>query len=181
MCTKIIQVPVIVGQGNKQTLVVSKLRVSPPSPPVFRIINVDTEVVITNMKVIPNKVIINGYIDKNINYKTLEHFHHGAVNGPLYHYTTQIPFSTFIDIIPQLGEEVREGDNAEVLEAFVEGEKDELLCPVPHKPAESSDTTGCCSKPIPPVYSKILEKDVVKIIVKVTRTEHLEINTHCEG
>ncbi|MBF8984665.1 DUF3794 domain-containing protein [Lutibacter sp. B2] len=73
MAIKLIQVPVIIGQGSKQTLVVSKLRISPPSPPVFRINNIDTEVIITNMKVIPGKVIINGYIDKNINYKTLEH------------------------------------------------------------------------------------------------------------
>ncbi|MBF8983165.1 DUF3794 domain-containing protein [Lutibacter sp. B2] len=178
MHKKLIQVPVIIGKGSKQTLVVTELQISPPSPPVFRVKDIDEKVVITNKKVIPGKVIINGFIDKNINYKTLEHFHDGAVNGPLYHYTAQIPFSTFIDVIPNKGEEITEGDNCEILEAFVEGEKTELLCPVsPAEHGESCDPKPPCP---PPVYRKLLEKSVVKIVVKITRIEHIEINAGCQ-
>ena len=87
---KILQVPVRIASGEKQELVVVTSTVSPPSPPIFRIVDVDTHVVITHMKLIPiekcerdkcdftykekekeesgwhlGKVIINGFVDKN--------------------------------------------------------------------------------------------------------------------
>ncbi len=201
MAIKTIQVPVIVGTGSKQTLVVSKLWISPPCPPVFRIKDIDKEVIITNCKVIPGKVIINGYIDKNINYKTIKRYYKGAVCGPLFHFTKKIPFSTFIDITAEPGEEVREGDKCEIIEAFVEGEKDELLCPVRggYGCSENNDESEIDSEIYededieeieendvesssyrwPKAYRLILEKDVVKIVAKVTRIEHCDINCGC--
>ncbi len=160
MHVPVIQVPVVVGDGSKQILVVSKFTICPPSPPVFRIKDIDKEVVITNKKVIFNKVILNGYIDKNINYKTIEHIHTDegvtSYNGPLYHSTTQVPFSAFIDV-----EGALEGDDCEIERAYVEGEKDELYEPNAQQPE---------------AYNKLLEKDVVKIVLKVTRTERITVN-----
>lgn len=203
MAIKTIQVPVIVGTGSKQTLVVSKLWISPPCPPVFRIKDIEKEVKVTNCKVIPGKVIINGFIDKNINYKTIRRYHRGAVCGPLFHFTKRIPFSTFIDIIAEPGEEVREGDKCEIIEAFVEGEKDELLWPVrrgygcSEEDNDESETNQEMyneeeeiedevaendlesSSYWPKCYRLILEKDVVKIVAKVTRIEHCDINCGC--
>ena len=169
MCnTKKIQVPVIIGTGNKQTLVVETLTVAPPAPPIFRIIDIDKKVIITDKKVIPGtefmagKVIINGYIDKNIIYKTLPTPAGYPATGPIQHYTTLIPFSTFVEIddtvIPQ--DKVLEGDECEILEAFVEGERNELLDPL------GTD---------PETYATLLEKDLVRIVVKIVRVEHLDV------
>jgi hypothetical protein len=49
---KILQVPVIKGFGEKQELVVSQITIAPPNPPIFRIINIDKEVTITNFKLV---------------------------------------------------------------------------------------------------------------------------------
>jgi len=173
--THIIQVPVVIGKGEVQVLVVKELTISPPGPPIWRIKDIDKEVVITNLVVIPvdcgrkGKIIFNGFIIKNINYKTVEDVCHNAVSGPLFHFTTKIPFEGFIEITPEHGEKIKEGDRAEVLEAFVEGEKDELLCP------EKIE----CEK----VFNKILEKMLVFIKAKIVRIKEIkvqEVEKDCE-
>ncbi len=158
MPKKEIQVPVIITKGEKQLLVVKEINITPLSPPIWRIKDIDKEVIIYNIKVGVDKVILNGYIDKNINYKVKKHCDKDSVDGPLYHHTTRIPFATFIDVPG-----AKECDNCEILYACVEVEKDELIDPIP-----DTDT-----------YNKVLEKMVVKIVVKITRTEHLWINVDC--
>ncbi|WP_427339753.1 DUF3794 domain-containing protein [Caloranaerobacter sp. DY30410] len=169
MPNKIIQVPVVIGEGYKQFLLVTILTIHPPSPPVFRIKDIEKEVIITNCKVIKDKVIINGIVDKNINYKTVEHVHEDegrpVVNGPIFHYTTQIPFSTFIEVPGAM-----EGDNCEIEAAVVEGEKDELIDP--NVPTNNND---------PVTYNKLKEKLVIRIDVKVTRTEKINIDPCCNS
>lgn len=178
MSSKIIQVPVVIGEGSKQFLLVTILTINPPSPPVFRIKDIEKEVKITNCKVIKDKVIINGYVDKNINYKVAKHVHKDegrpVVNGPIFHYTTQIPFSTFIEVPGAM-----EGDNCEIEAAVVEGEKDELIDPNvhPHVPTNNNDTEKKHSCPV--TYNKLKEKLVVRIDVKVTRTEKINIDPCC--
>ncbi|QIB26751.1 DUF3794 domain-containing protein [Caloranaerobacter azorensis] len=161
----IIQVPVVIGEGSKQFLLVTVLTIAPPSPPIYRINNIEKKVIITNCKVIKDKVIINGLVDKNINYKTVEHVHEDenrpVVNGPLYHYTTQIPFSTFVEVPGAM-----EGDNCEIESAIVEGEKDELM-----------DPNICSNNNDPVTYNKLKEKLVVRIDVKVTRTEKINVES----
>jgi hypothetical protein len=171
---KNIQVPVILGFGEKQELVVNLATVSPPSPPVFRIKDIDKFVEIFDWKVVPIqhkkeeiwkvKVIIDGFIDKNINYKTIEDWDDKAVNGPLFHFTTKVFFNTFIEV--KLDEPANEYDvfNVEFLEKFVEGEKDELLCPNP----KQDDAPEWAV-----TYNQILEKMIVKIRLKVTKTEEI--------
>lgn len=158
MSKKEIQVPVVITKGEKQLLVVKEINITPLSPPIWRIKDIDKEVIIYNIKVGKDKVILNGYIDKNINYKVKKHCDKDSVDGPLYHHTTKIPFSTFIEVPGAM-----ECDNCEVLKAFVEVEKDELIDPIP-----DTDT-----------YNKVLEKMVVKVVVKITRTEHLWIDVDC--
>lgn len=126
MSIKTLQVPVIVGNGEKQILVVSEHFFKPPCPPIFRIKDIEKKVKIKQCKVIDSKVIVSGFIDKNINYKVFKHFCKKSVCGPLFHFTTKVPFCTCIDIIPCEGEEVRPGDRCEILEAFVEGQKNDL-------------------------------------------------------
>ncbi len=174
---KLIQVPKIIGFGEKQEFVVQELTISPPSPAVFRVKDIDKIVVITDFKLVPlsmdnygpkicdkffGKVIINGYVDKNINYKTITDFTANDVNGPLYQFTTRVEFATFVEVTAT--EPLRETDNDEILSAFVEGEKEEYLNPNP-VPA------GAPSWAV--TYNSILEKMIICIKLKVTRSDHI--------
>ncbi|HHV30877.1 MAG TPA: DUF3794 domain-containing protein [Clostridiales bacterium] len=180
---KTIQVPVILGKGEKQHLVVKESMISPPSPPIFRIKDVDKYVVITQAKLVPsvnyddcyddkdydqkwwlNKVIINGYVDKNVNYKTITDFTCEDVNGPVYHFTTRAYFSTFVEI--KTKEKVKDCDKVEILSAVVEGEKEDLLDPNP--PCKGAPDWAV-------TYNKLLEKILVKISAKIIRIEEVKV------
>jgi len=177
---KIIQVPVIKGKGEKQHLVVKEFTISPPSPPIFRILDVDKKVVITDTKLVPSvkydspeesedpcwwsKVIINGFIDKNVNYKTITDYTGEDVNGPLFHFTTRVYFATFLEIKSK--EEIYDTDKVEILSAVVEGEKEELLDPNP---------VPKCAPDWAVTYRKLLEKILVRICAKVIRIEDVKI------
>ncbi len=163
---KILQVPVIVGEGCGQFFVEKEIRISPPSPPVYMVKEIKKWVDVYDTKVIPGKVIFNAWIWKDINYKTVEDVHDDTVNGPVFHATTKIPVAGFVEIKPKDGECIKEGDKAEVLEAFVEGEKDHWggeICIKGEK-----------------VFTKVLEKIVVKIAVKVVRFQHIAIDVEKE-
>ena len=167
-----LQVPVIKGFGEKQELVVKELTVSPPNPPIFRIINIDKEVVITNYKLITAcdtedaqgfwraQVIIDGFIDKNIVYKTISDFTDDAVGGPVFQFTTRIDFATFVEV--KAREPIFKTDKVEILSAFVEGENEELLDPNPVPLG-----APCFAV----TYNSLLEKMIVKIRLKVIRIE----------
>lgn len=161
MKKKVLQVPVIVGKGSEQFFVEKDVTIAPPSPPIFKIEEIDKKVVITDTDVIPGKVIFNAYIWKNVIYKTVEDVCDGIVNGPLFHATFKIPFSGFVEIDPIGCEKISECDTAEVLEAYVEGEKDLL---------HDEDTVKGVK-----VFNKLLEKDVVKLTFKVIRNEHVPV------
>lgn len=187
---KILQVPVKIAWGEKQELVVVTSTVSPPSPPIFRIVDVDKHVVITHMKLIPvekhddkcdfhhkekgkddsywhfGKVIINGFVDKNVIYKTISDFTSTDVNGPLFQFTTRAEFSTFIEVKSK--EPLCKTDEPEVLRAFVEGEEEILLDPNP----VPEDAPAWAI-----TYNSLLEKILVKIEVKIKRIEDVEVQT----
>lgn len=178
---KLIQTPVVVGWGEKQELVVAELTIAPPSPALFRIIDVDKEVVITDTKLVPicnrkgehsAKVIVDGYIDKNINYKTITDFTATDINGPVFHFTTRIPFSTFVEV--KTTEEIkdsykdcyRENYLVEILDAIVEGEVDEFLDPNPV--ADGAPAWAI-------TYNRLLEKMLVRVELKITKSDHIYV------
>ena len=162
MKRKIIQVPVVIGKGEGQFFVENEVQISPPCPPIYKIEKIDRWVDVYSYSVIPGKVIFNAYLWKNVLYKTVEDVcDQGVVNGPVYHATFKTPFGGFVEIDPIGCEKITEKDVAELLEAYVEGEKTYLLC---------EDTLKCQK-----VYKKLLEKDVVKLVFKVTRTEHTPV------
>ncbi len=161
MKKKVLQVKVIVGKGSDQFFVENDVTISPPSPPIFKIEEIDKKVIITDVDVIPGKVIFNAILWKNVIYKTVEDVCDGIVNGPLFHATFKVPFGGFVEMEPVGCEKVKECDTAELLEAFVEGEKDIL----------HGET---CVKGVT-VFTKLLEKDVIKVAFKVVRTEHIPV------
>lgn len=187
---KVLQVPVVKGWGEKQELVVKVSKIAPPSPPVFRIIDVDKKVVITNTKLIAlgkdkdyddfdnndgaggfgpstwtwGKVIIDGYVDKNVIYKTITDTTEHDVNGPVFQFTTRANFATFVEVKSE--EPLKKDDKVEILKAVVEGEKEELIDPNPVAPGAPDWAV---------TYNKLLEKMIVKIKLKVTRTEHVPV------
>lgn len=171
---KILQVPVIKGFGEKEELVISQITVAPLNPPIFRIVDIDKQVTITNFKLVSvsepedchsswkAKVIIDGYIDKNILYKTITSFTEDAVSGPVYQYTTRINFATFVEVKSK--DPIFKTDAVEILSAFVEGENEELLDP---------NDVAIGAPPFAVTYNTLLEKMIVKIALKITRHEHV--------
>ncbi len=206
---KTLQVPVIIGWGEKQKLVVKEITVSKacgdkprtdiglgsspvpghgPEPclpaAIFRIVDVDKEVVITKTKLVPriesdiptcspvkeywSKIIINGYVDKNIIYKTITCHTKDDVMGGLNQITTRVYFSTFIEVKSK--EPVKETDRAEIVSAIVEGEDEELLDPNP---------VDKCAPEWAVTYNKLLEKMLIRITAKVVRIEHVTVKPEC--
>ena len=167
---KVLQVPVIKAFGEKQELVVKQLTVSPPNPAIFRIIQVDKVVTITNFKLAHvdgyrASVIIDGFIDKNILYKTIQDYTCDSVGGPVFQFTTRVDFATFVDVKSK--EEILSTDQVEILSAVVEGSSEELLDPncVPEGSPSFAVT-----------YNSILEKMIVKIKLKIVRIEHVTVD-----
>ena len=172
--SKMLQVPVVKGFGEKQELVISQITVAPANPAVFRIVKIDKEVRITNFKLVSTcepeegkshwraKVIIDGFVDKNIIYKTITDYTEDSVAGPVFQFTTRVDFATFVEV--KAREPIFNTDNVEILSAFVEGEKEELLDPNP-----VPEDAPCFAV----TYNSILEKMIIKIKLKITRIEHI--------
>ena len=70
MKKKIIQVPVIVGKGSEQFFVEKDVKISPPSPAIFKIENIERRCILPTLRN-SGKVIFNAYIWKNVTYRLL--------------------------------------------------------------------------------------------------------------
>ncbi len=160
---KTLQVPVIVGEGEAQFFIEKDTRISPPSPPVFKIKEIKKWVEIVSAKVIKGKVIFNALLWKTVVYTTVEHVHDGTVNGPVFHSTFKTPFGGFVELCPFPGEKVKEDAEPELLEAEIEGSKDIL-----HDEECIEGIT---------VFSKLLEKTVVRLKFKAVKIEHVTVAT----
>ena len=151
----LIKVPVVVGIGHSQVLIVTKI---PLQPPAFEIKDIDKEVIIDSCNVVNNKVIINATLRKNINFKTFEHKDifdgNERVCGDVRHCTVRIPFAAFIEVPG-----AQEGQDCQIESAEVEGEVDELI-----------DETKDCT------FETLLEKTIVKIVAKVTFTDQIWVD-----
>lgn len=161
----LIQVAVIKGKGEKQIFIHKTIKL-PENKEAFMVHSVDFKVKIDekDLKVIPGKpgkVIINGKLIKNVVYKGVTKKEDGVVFGPLLHATAEYEIADFIDL-EKGGHEIKETDKAEILKAFVEGFNEEL---------EKPEKKDCVT-----VYEKLEEKIVVKVELKVTRMEHLEVS-----
>jgi hypothetical protein len=166
---KIIQVPVIKGFGEKEELVVKQITIAPPNPAVFRIVTVDKVVTITDTKLVISDcdraiVIVDGFIDKNIIYKTITDNTCDSVGGPVFQFTTRVDFATFVEV--KAISPILCTDLVEILSAVVEGETEVLLDPNPVP-------VGTPSFAI--TYNSILEKMIVKVELKVVRSEHITV------
>lgn len=161
---KTLQVPVIVGEGEAQFFIEKDTTIAPPSPPVLTIKDIKRRVEIVSAKVIKNKVLFNAVLWKTVVYTTVEHVHDGTINGPVFHSSFKVPFGGFVELRPYPGEKVREGAEAELLEAEVEGSKEIL-----HDEK--------CIEGIK-VFNKLLEKTIVRLKFKAVTIQHVEVDEH---
>lgn len=161
---KLIQVPVVVGIGEDQFFVEKEIRISPPCPPVYMVKEIKKWVDVYDVKVICGKILFNAFLWKDINYKTVDKVCpcDPSVCGPVFHYTTKIGFGGFVEVCG----DAKPGDKAELLEAKIEGERD--------------DWKGECFKQGVKVYTKLIEKTVIKLKFKVVREKELLIDTYPE-
>ena len=202
--TKIIQTKVVLGKGAEEFFKEADFEF-PMGKELFKIEKINKVVKVTDVKVVGgNKVIFNAVIIKNIAYKTAKCVDTDykddtvTVTGDIVHITKKIPFAGCIDIKPEYGCKLNEDSFAEVLEAEVIGEVEELLCPMPvkkHPPYPVMDGLvmegkeeeklggGDCYKPRYEkceeepvlVYKRLHEKMCIKIKVKVVAWEHFPV------
>lgn len=165
---KCVKVPEVIGRNHCNLLLEQDIPF-PPTHPAFEIKDVTKDVKDLILQVCRDKVLINGKLHKNINYKTLEtcckHPCHceeiDIAYGDLRHAHVVIPFNAYIEVPG-----ARPGDNVEIEFAGVEDdcELDILMDPCFVKGCEM------------PVYKKVREKVLVKIDLKVLRPVQVTID-----
>ena len=161
---KLIQVPVVKGKGSEQFFVEKEISVPCACPPIYSIKDIKKSVDVFDVKVIKGKVIFNAFLRKDIVYTTVDKKFCDSVCGPVFHFTAKIPFGGFVEIKPIYGEMLMgECEIAKLLEAKIEGSR-ELL-------------TGEIEKDGVKVFTKLIEKDIVKLKFKVERIEEIKVET----
>lgn len=153
-----VEVPVLVGSGQARSLVCTTI---PLPSPALEVKDIRKKVIIDSCTVIPDRVIIDGRLRKDLNFKTLTAGTvpprpgvftacSGIVNtasGAVLHTTVDVAFNLFITIPG-----ARPGDTCTVLQAVVEGESEE--------PANVT-TSG--------TFTTLVDKSLVLVCAKVTR------------
>lgn len=161
---QVVELPIQVGVGQAQTLICVTI---PLPAPALEVKDIRKKVIIDSCKVIPDKVIIDGRLRKDINFKTLLAGTvprrpgvftgcTGIVNtatGNVEHVTVDIAFSVFV---PVMG--ARPGDTCVVQQAVVEGEAEE--------PANVTEAG---------TFTAIVDKSMVSLCVKVTRPQAVQM------
>lgn len=165
---KCVKVPEVIGRNHCQILLETEIPFA-PGYPALDIKDIMKDVRDLVMSVCTDKVLINGKLHKNINYKTFDctgrvkcHCEDlEVVYGDVRHVGIDIPFAGYIDIPG-----ARPGDYVEVEFAGVEDacELDMLKDPC--------YVRGCKY----PVYKKLKEKVIVKIDVKVLRPVQITVD-----
>lgn len=202
--TKIIQTKVVLGVGSEEFFKEVDFYF-PRGKELYLIEKVSKWIDVYDTKVVGgNKVIFNAWIYKNIAYKTAECLYTDkdgdvTVTGDIVHVTKRVPLAGCIKIKPECGAKIKEKDFAEVLEAEVVGEVEELLCPKKlrdkppypfmedkedeckkdedkkdYKPCRELKPIKCDGEPVY-VYRSLHEKMCIKIKVKVVGWEHIPI------
>ncbi|MCX8131802.1 MAG: DUF3794 domain-containing protein [Clostridia bacterium] len=161
---KCIKVPEVIGRNDCQVLLECVIPF-PCNYPAVEIKDIMKEVRNLFIKVCKNKVLINGILHKNINYKTFEDYYkdkcdcsYDTYYGSVKHIGVDIPFSCFIEVPG-----ARPGDDYQVEFAGVE---DDCEVDILEDPIRVCDG-GVIA------YKKVREKVIVKIDLKVLR--HVQI------
>lgn len=154
-----IKVPEVVGLGECQVLIVKKLQLEGAAIEIDHV-KKTVEILPDESMVFDGKVMLDGMLHKDIIYKVKKG---GGHCGPVMYCVADLPFSCLVDVPGAM-----EGDDFQVEFADVIGELDLL------DPPNGGDgvTTG------------LLEKTVVKVVVKVTRLVQITVPTapdQCPG
>lgn len=158
---KSIKVPEVIGRNSTQVLIESVIAF-PECFPAVEIKDVVKKVKDLSVHVCKNKVLINGVLHKNINYKTFEgEIKCGKLDtffGDVKHIGVDMPFAAYIDVPG-----AKPGDKYQIEFAGVEDgcEVDILEDPIPK----------CSVK----AYKKLREKVIVKIDLKVLREVQITV------
>lgn len=165
---KCVKVPEVIGKNYCQILLETEIPF-PSGCPALEIKDILKEVKELILSVCHDKVLVNGKLHKNINYKTLDSEGKIKCNcmdmdiayGDVKHVSVWIPFSGYIDVPGAMP-----GDTVEVEFAGADDlcELDMLKDPYFVK--------GCKK----PVYRKLKEKAIVKIEVKVLRPVQITVD-----
>lgn len=150
----VVKVPVVLANCKVQIDVESDIRLDEPA---FDIKTIDKHVCITQCHLVPhsNKIFIAGYVQKNIQYSTVECANETSISGDILHSTFRIPFkcvtAVCFDKMPAYGKSFKE--RTKVLD-------ESMLCP-----DDGEDSWVHYNKFIEPPFcelewSKILETDI---------------------
>ena len=163
---KCIKVPEVIGRYSCQTLVECVIPF-PEQYPAVEIKDIHKEVRDLIVHVCKNKVLINGILHKNINYKTFEgksdfyycYQKYDSYYGDVRHVAVNIPFACFIEVPG-----ARPGDDYQIEYADVE---DTCELDILEDPCQSKGTVK--------EYKKLREKVIVKVDLKVLREVQITV------
>lgn len=162
-----IKVPEVIGRNDTEILVEAVIPF-PPESPAVEIKDVQKEVRDIKIFICKNKVLINGVLHKNINFKTFEEHLENVCKceditgffGDVRHVAVNIPFAGFIEVPG-----ARAGDDFQVEFAGVED-----MCEV-----DILEDPVILSKENIVAFKKVREKVIVKIDVKVLREVQITV------
>lgn len=161
----IIETLAVVGFGENTLLLTNELDLLDNSPAILKIISNSNEVKIEKAICKGKVALINGYIDLNFQYTSLEKHISSSTLGNVYFFNHKCPFSTIIDIKAINNNTILDTDICSLIKANSENKIIDLA-----NPEEISNNLF--------VYKKIIAKTLIKINFTVVRNEDIRINTY---
>ncbi|MCR3761919.1 hypothetical protein KYB31_23380 [Clostridium felsineum] len=164
--SKISQASDTIYYGEYEKLIVNILTMKKPNYPILAIDNTNNIVTITDAKIDSpvrqvsenwkGSILLDGYVDNTITYRTASNTSSSTISGNINFLSTRIYFQIKSTVISS--SKFSKKSNVEVISAYVENEKRDLLDknPIP----ENYPTWAI-------TYNKLSQKILVKIQVKI--------------
>ena len=159
---RFIEATTIIGSGSTDFIIEKEIDIPEALPSIWTIDNVEATIKLTDISPTMKKIIVSGFIDINVNYKTLMTSFDNVSTGKISHIETNFPFSTPIDLITDDNINLKKSDVVKVVTAKCLAENHIL-----------SDSLIIPSEEV--VYNKITTQLLLQIKVMATRKEKIFI------
>lgn len=159
---RFIEATTIIGSGSIDFIIEKQIDIPEALPSIWTIDNVEATIKLTDITPTLKKIIVSGFIDINVNYKTLMTSFDNVSTGKISHIETNFPFSTPIDLITDDNIKLKKSDVVKVVTAKCLAENHIL-----------SDYLIIPSEEV--VYNKITAQLFLQIKVIATRKEKIFI------
>lgn len=159
---RFIEASTIIGRGSTDLFIEQDISIPDSSPLIWSIDNIKVKVEINKINLINDKVIVSGFANININYKTLLSSCNEATTGNLNYIQVKIPFTTPIDFKIEPMIKLKCSDNYQLIKSQCLG--------ITYKLCDPSNISPC-----EVVYNKLATQLVIQIKLIATRNERIFI------